>query len=428
MILIKDGRVVDPKTGMDETLDIKIQGDKIIGIGKYQRSEEYERIINAKGKIVGPGLIDAHVHFRDPGFTYKEDVQSGCEAAAAGGFTTVICMANTKPVADNEETFIYLKNKAEQAKIRVLNAAAVSEKFEGKKLTDMEKLKKLGAVGFTDDGLPLADALLVEKAMKEAKRLDIPLSFHEEDPMFILSPGINQGKISKALGVGGAHALAEETMVSRDCLLALHTGATINIQHISSGVSAAIVRFMKQLGADIYAEVTPQHFSLTEECVLEKGTLAKVNPPIRTESDRYELIKAMKDNTIEIIATDHAPHSAEEKNQPLEKAPSGMIGLETALALGITNLVRKGHLTMIHLLEKMTVKPAQLYHLDSGYLAVGGKADLVIFNERERFTVGSFHSKSQNSPFIGMELCGKIKYTICGGTIVYEDKENFDES
>lgn len=422
MILIKDGHVIDPRSGMDEVLDILIDGDHIAGMGKFQRSAEYDRIIEARGKIVAPGLIDVHVHFRDPGFTYKEDLESGARAAAAGGYTTVVCMANTKPIVDHLETLAGLRERAGRLPVHVLNAAAISKEFAGRELTDMELLRQGGAVGFTDDGVPLKDINLVMAAMTKARQLDVPLSFHEEDPELIGSFGINQGAVAEKAGVAGAPAVAEEVLVARDCLLALHTGARINIQHISSRVSVELVGFMKALGAEIYAEATPQHFSLNETVVYEQGTLGKVNPPLRTEDDRYGIIQGLKSDVIDIIATDHAPHSAEEKGQSMDKAPSGMIGLETALALGITNLVRKGHLTMSHLLAKMTVKPAELYHLDAGYLAVEGPADLVIFDEKELWTVGDFKSKSANSPFIGTQVYGRVKYTICNGNVVYQDQ------
>lgn len=423
MILIKNGRIIDPKSDMDETLDLIIDNGKITGIGKFPKTDEYERIIDAKGKIVAPGLVDVHVHFRDPGLTYKEDLVTGAAAAAAGGYTTVICMANTRPVVDHEEVLADLRARAKNLPIHVLNTAAVTVGLKGEKLTPMAALKQAGAVGFTDDGIPIQDAGLLIKAMEAAKKLDVPISLHEEDPNLIGSSGINQGAVSRAVGVEGASALAEETLIARDCLLALKTGARINIQHISSRISVEIIRMMKRLGANIYAEVTPQHFSLTEQIVLEKGALAKVNPPLRTESDRYGLIKGLKDGTIDMIATDHAPHSTEEKEQEMGKAPSGMIGLETALSLGITNLVRKGHMTMPQLLKKMTVNPAELYKLDCGSIRAGGAADLVIFDEREKWIVEAdkFHSKSSNSPFIGMELFGKVKYTICDGMVVYED-------
>ncbi len=423
MILIKDGRLIDPKTGVDEPLDVIIDGGKIAGIGKFSKSEEYERIIDARGKIVAPGLVDVHVHFRDPGLTYKEDIETGAKAAAAGGYTTVICMANTKPAVDSVEILTELLAREKRLPIHVLQTAAVTKDLKGEELTEMTALRKAGAAGFTDDGIPVKDGKLLMEAMKHTKELNVPISLHEEDPDLIGSSGINQGAVSEKVGVKGAPAIAEETLIARDCLLALRTGARVNIQHISSRVSVEIIKMMKRLGADIRAEVTPQHFSLTEASVLEKGTLAKVNPPLRTEEDRYGLIQGLKENVIDIIATDHAPHSREEKEREISAAPSGMIGLETALSLGITNLVRKGHLTMIQLLSKMTGNPAELYGLDCGYIKEGAAADLVIFDEREKWIVdeGCFHSKSSNSPFIGTEVYGKVKVTICSGKIVYED-------
>ena len=285
----------------------------------------------------------------------------------------------------------------------------------------MEALKACGAAGFTDDGIPMMDEKLVKQAMEEARRLDVPISFHEEDPAFIENNGINQGEVSKTLGIGGSPALAEDVLVARDCMLALHTGAKVNIQHISSQNSVKMVRLAKEMGAHVTAEVTPHHFSLNEDAVLKYGTLAKMNPPLRTRMDRYEIIEGIKDGTIDIIATDHAPHSKEEKDRPLTEAPSGIIGLETALALGITKLVRKGHVTIMQLMELMSLNPAKLDGLDRGYIDEGAAADLVIFSEGERWKVESFASKSSNSPFLGEELYGKVKYTICAGKIVYED-------
>lgn len=428
MILIKDGRVIDPRSGMDEILDIVIRDGMIVDMGKFQRSEEMDTVIDARGKIVAPGLIDVHVHFRDPGFTYKEDLETGARAAAAGGFTTVVCMANTNPVVDSEEVLTDLITRAKDLPVRVLNTAAVTRGLKSRELTDMEALKRAGAVGFTDDGIPIRDVGLVLEAMKKARELGVPVSLHEEDPELVGSPGVNAGRVAQAMGVKGASALAEQTLIARDCLLALETGTRINIQHISSKVSVELIRMMKGMGAPVYAEVTPQHFSLTEDMVLQKGSLAKVNPPLRTEEDRYALIRGLKEDVIDVIATDHAPHSKEEKERRIDKAPSGLIGLETALALGITYLVRKGHMTLSHLLEKMTVKPAELYGLDGGTIKVGGRADLIIFDEREKWVVERFRSKSENSPFVGMELAGKVKYTVCGGRVVWKDKEDEYES
>ena len=334
MILIKDGRVVDPASGVDEGLDVVLEDGRVKALGKFPKTEDYQRVIDAKGKIVAPGLVDIHVHFRDPGLTYKEDIATGAAAAAAGGYTTVVCMANTKPVVDSVEVLSELLGRMKQLPIHVLSAAAVTKGLQGKELTDMRALRAAGAAGFTDDGIPIMDSALLFEAMKLAKELDAPISLHEEDPALIAAAGINQGPVSKQLNFGGAPALAEESLVARDCMLALRSGARVDIQHISSGVSVDVVRAMKGLGAGVFAEVTPQHFSLTEQAALERGALAKVNPPLRGEADRYALIRGLKDGTIDFIATDHAPHSPEEKARELAQAPSGMIGLETALALG----------------------------------------------------------------------------------------------
>lgn len=423
MILIKNGRVIDPFSKTDEMLDILIDDGKIVEIGKISHLDNADQVIDAKGKIIAPGLIDVHVHFRDPGLTYKEDLETGARAAAAGGYTTVICMANTKPSVDSVATLKEIRERAEKLPIHVLQTAAVTKGLQGKELTDMDALLEAGAVGFTDDGIPIGDVNLLMDAMKKVKELNVPISLHEEDPNLIGSFGVNQGMVSEQVGVLGAPAIAEETLIARDGLLALKLGTRVNIQHVSSKTSVDVIRMLKKMGADIFAEVTPQHFSLTEQAVLEKGALAKVNPPLRTEADRYGLIQGLQDGTIDMIATDHAPHSREEKAKEIKDAPSGMIGLETALALGITNLVRTGHITMSQLIEKLTVNPAKLYHLECGRIRKGESADLVIFDDKEQWTVdeSQFHSKSANSPFIGQELYGKVKYTICRGIVVHEE-------
>ena len=426
MILIKNGRVIDPAKGTDDVMDMVIDGGKIKAMGHYPENGEYETVIDASGLTVGPGLIDVHVHFRDPGLTYKEDIGTGAAVAKKGGFTTVVTMANTKPPVDSEETVRYVLEEGKKTGIHVLPAACVSVGMKGQELTDMDALKAAGAVGFTDDGIPLMDQKLVRQAMLKAKELDVPLSFHEEDPAFISENGIHAGEAAKALGIQGSPALAEDALVARDCMLALHTGASVNIQHISSVNSVRMVKLAKELGADVTAEVTPHHFTLTESAVLEHGAMAKMNPPLRTEKDRLGIIEGIRDGSIDMIATDHAPHSAEEKAvEPVWKAPSGIIGLETALALAVTNLVKPGHLTMVQLMEKMSLNPAKLYRFDKGSVAEGADADLVIFDENERWTVteDDIASKSHNTPFIGAELYGRVKYTICGGRIVYEDKK-----
>lgn len=420
MFVIKNVRILDPASATDITGDIGIENGKIAAIGTVETKAE-DQVLDGKGLVAAPGLVDTHVHFRDPGLTYKEDIYSGARAAAAGGFTSVVCMANTKPVADNADTVSYIVNKGKKTNIHVYATAAVTKAFDGKNLTDFRELLKAGAVGFTDDGIPIKDAKTVKAAMELAAELDVPISLHEEDPDLIQRPGVNQGKVSEKLNYGGAPARSEYEMVRRDCELTLQTRAKTVIQHISSAESVEAVRQCWRKGGRIYGEVTPQHFSVTEDLVLEKGALARVNPPLRTEADRQAIIEGLKDGTLNIIATDHAPHSREEKAKDIKDAPSGMIGLETSLALGITNLVKTGELELIDLLEKMTINPAMLYHLNAGRITEGGPADLVLFDPDKKWTVEDhFYSKANNSPFIGMELTGKVQYTICDGKIVYQ--------
>ena len=417
-MIIKHGLVMDPASGLSEHMDILVKDGKIVKIAP-EITDNTEEILEARGLIVGPGLLDTHVHFRDPGFTYKEDIHTGALASAKGGFTTVICMANTSPTVDNVDILKDNLERGAKEDIRIFQAAAISHSLKGQEEVDMTALKDAGACGFTDDGIPLLNAEFCYKAMEAAEALNVPISLHEEDPAFIRNNGINHGKVSEELGIYGSPSIAEESLVARDCLLALRSGADVVIQHISSGVSVELVRTYKKLGAHLHAEATPHHFSLTEEAVLEHGTLAKMNPPLRTEKDRQQIIAGLADGTIDLIATDHAPHSAEEKAKPITEAPSGIIGLETSLALGITNLVKPGHLTMLQLLEKMTVNPAKLYHLPYGTIQEGASADFVLFDPDETWIPTEYASKSSNSPFTGKKLTGKVKYTICGGKIVY---------
>ncbi len=422
-LLIKNGKIINPATSFEDDGDILIENDKIININKNIDSYDDENtiVINAEGYIVSPGLIDIHVHFRDPGFTHKEDILSGAKAAAAGGFTSVILMANTNPKIDSVENLNYVLDKSKKAEINIFQEAALTYDFK-EKIVDMEALFSAGAAGFTNDGVPVMSTNVLREAMLRAKKLGAIIALHEEDNSLIGTHGINDGLISEKLGLKGAPRVSEDLMVSRDCMLALETGATIDIQHISSGNSVDIVRHMKSMGANIIAEVTPHHFTLTEDAVLKYGTLAKMNPPLRTENDRQKILSGLADDTIEIIATDHAPHTFDEKNTEFKKAPSGIIGLETALPLSITELVNKDILNMSHMLSKLTINPSRYYNLDRGDISLGKIADICIFDPNEKYTVKEFKSKSKNSPFTNWELYGKVKYTICGGKIVYSDQ------
>lgn len=421
LILIRNGRVVDAVTGTDAVMDVLIKNNMIEEVGKEIEADGAE-IIDANGLVVAPGLVDTHVHFRDPGFTYKEDIITGAAAAARGGFTTVVCMANTNPAVDNVQTLDYIQKKGEQTGIHVLQAATVTRGLKGQELVDMDSLAQAGAAGFTDDGIPVMNEDILVKAMQKAAELDLPISLHEEDPEFIVRPGVNMGSVSEQLGYGGASRTAEDVMVARDCMIALHTGASVCIQHISSGNSVELVRTAKKLGADVHAEATPHHFTLTEDAVLQYGTNARMNPPLRTEEDRMKIIEGIIDGTIDMIVTDHAPHSEEEKAKTLDAAPSGITGLETSLGLGIRSLVKAGHISLLKLMELMSKNPAEFYHMVPGSIQKGAPADIVIFGEDDMWTVKKeeFASKASNSPFIGWELPGKVHYTICNGVVVYK--------
>ena len=419
-MIIKNGLLIDPVKEKSYVADLKIADGKIAEIAENIVAADGEEVIDAASKCVAPGLIDGHVHFRDPGLTYKEDIHTGALSAAAGGFTTVICMANTKPVVDNVETLNYVLETGKAEKINVLQAGAVSVGFAGKELTDFEALLAAGATGLTDDGIPLCDESFVRAAMEKAKALDVVLSFHEEDPSLITNNGVNRGKASEFFGIGGSPKDAEVSLVKRDCELAKEIGAKINIQHISSKEAVDLVRQAKAAGAAVYSEAAPHHFTLTEEACIEHGTLAKMNPPLRTEEDRRAIIDGLKDGTIDMIATDHAPHSVEEKAKSITEAPSGIIGLETSLALGITSLVKPGHLSVVELIKKMSLNPAMIYGLDKGTLNVGKDADLVIFDTEQCWTPETYYSKATNTPFTGKELCGKVCMTICGGEIAFK--------
>ncbi len=423
MILIKNAYMIDPKSGREGRYDILTEGDRIARIEeKIEKPAGECIVIEAQGLLAAPGLVDVHVHFREPGRTDKEDIVTGAAAAAKGGFTTVVMMANTTPAIDNGQTLRQVLERGKKTGIHVLSCANVTMGMQGKELTSMEELAAQGAAGFTDDGKPLTDENLVRAAMERAAGLDKPISFHEEDPALIAQNGINPGKASRHFGLDGSPREAESRLVERDLELALETGAKINIQHISAKESVELVRQAKQRGGNIHAEATPHHFTLTEEALIQYGSLAKMNPPLREEEDRQAIIRGLADGTIDIIATDHAPHTAQEKAKPLTEAPSGIIGLETALSLGITELVEKKHLAMKQLLRLMSTNPAALYGLDAGYLAEGGPGDIILIDGEAETIPGQYASKACNTPFTGWKLKGRVVCTIASGQVAYGDE------
>ncbi len=423
MILIKNAYMIDPKSGREGRYDILTEGDRIARIEeKIEKPAGECIVIEAQGLLAAPGLVDVHVHFREPGRTDKEDIVTGAAAAAKGGFTTVVMMANTAPAIDNGQTLRQVLERGKKTGIHVLSCANVTMGMQGKELTSMEELAAQGAAGFTDDGKPLTDENLVRAAMERAAGLDKPISFHEEDPALIAQNGINRGKASRHFGLDGSPREAESRLVERDLGLALETGAKINIQHISAKESVELVRQAKQRGGNIHAEATPHHFTLTEEALIQYGSLAKMNPPLREEEDRQAIIRGLADGTIDIIATDHAPHTAQEKAKPLTEAPSGIIGLETALSLGITELVEKKHLAMKQLLRLMSTNPAALYGLDAGYLEEGGPGDIILIDGEAETIPGQYASKACNTPFTGWKLKGRVVCTIASGQVAYGDE------
>lgn len=422
-LMIRGGQVVNP-AGDNGHLDILIE-DGVIKRMEPLLFDTADEIIDVGGCVVAPGFVDVHSHFRDPGQTHKEDILTGAAAAKRGGYTSIVMMANTVPAIDNAETLQYVLEKGKQTGIHIYACGTVTKGMQGKELSPLAELWEHGAVGFTDDGKPLMDAGIVRSVMQTLADWDKGIvSFHEEDPAYIETPGYNKGKASEHYGIGGADREAEIVMIRRDIELAKEIGAHIDIQHISTKEGVELVRQARKDHQNIHAEATPHHFSLTEEAAIQYGTLAKMNPPLRTEEDRQAIIDGLADGTIEMIATDHAPHSTEEKAKGLTEAPSGIIGLETALPLGIMHLVGNGALALEDLVDRMSTGPARIYGLDAGVLAPGRHADLVIFDPEERWTAGNYASRSENTPFTGQTMTGKVKYTICGGQIVYKDQEN----
>ena len=435
MLLIKNIFLYEPASGVEKKTDILIEDGRFAKIednispencrdsGSMAGEQSPLQVIDGEGLCAAPGLIDTHAHFRDPGFLWKEDLHTGSLAAARGGYTSIILMANTNPPVDSVPVLEDILERGKKEKIHLYSCANVTVRMSGKETVDFDALAQAGAAGFTDDGVPIMQAEILEQALQAAVRLDLPVSLHEEDKTLISENGINGGgAAAQALGLKGSPREAEITLIRRDLDLAVKAMAPLCIQHISTREGVDLVREARKKNPRIHAEATPHHFTLTEDAVIKKGTLAKVNPPLRTADDRAAIIEGLKDGTLDLIATDHAPHSDEEKAKSFTSAPSGMIGLETAFSLGLRELVQPGHLTMIQFLACLTCNPADFYHLPAGRVLEGAPADLVIFDpEASRTVQKPFASRSSNSPFLGEVLPGVIRYTICGGEIVFED-------
>lgn len=412
-MIIKNIRFIDPKSDIDEIKDVYISSGVITTKEEYSPKESEDKEIDGTGLVMGPGFVDVHVHFRDPGQEYKEDIHTGALAAVKGGYTSVVMMANTSPCIDSAQTVEYVLNKGKQEPLNIYTCACVTKGLGGKELTDFDELLLKGVVGFTDDGKPILDETLLETALEKAAKLDVPVSLHEENPKYITGNGSNATSPRQA----------EISMIERDLEIAKKTKAKLNIQHISSQEGVELVRRAKQNYPNIHAEATPHHISLTENAVKEFGTLAKMNPPLRGEDDRQAIWEGLADGTIDIIATDHAPHSTEEKSRDFADAPSGIIGLETAFCVVNTVLVQKEIIDYKKMFALMSLNPAKLYKINAGSLEKGAPADFVIFDPNENTCFEEFKSKSWNSPFLHKTLCGRIKYTFCGGNIVYTDNE-----
>ena len=418
-VLLKDGSVLEQ--GKWKQTDVAIENGVIVARGE-QLSFPAEKVFDCRGFALFPGFVDVHVHLREPGFSYKETIATGSAACAHGGYTTVCAMPNLNPALDSSEHLAVEEALIQgEAVIDVRPYASITmgQKGEGE-LTDMAALS--GRVcGFSDDGRGVKTAETMREAMQKCKAADSIIAAHCEDMSWIPQGGaIHDGAFAKAHGIPGIPSESEWKPIERDIALCRETGCRYHVCHVSTKESVALIRQAKAEGINITCETGPHYLLLCQDDLQDLGRF-KMNPPLRTENDRQQIIAGLADGTIDLIATDHAPHSTEEKSKPITEAPSGIIGLETSLALGITNLVKPGYLTMIQLLEKMTVNPAKLYHLPYGTIQEGADADFVIFDPDETWIPKEYASKSSNSPFTGEELTGKVKYTICGGNIVYSD-------
>lgn len=423
-ILIKNGRLINPSENLDKVMDIFVE-DGIIKEKAESIEKQADTVIDAAGCYVMPGLIDLHVHFRDPGLTYKEDIETGSKAAAKGGFTTVCCMPNTKPVVDNVETVKYIIEKGEKTGLtNVLPVGAVTKNMAGVEITDVEELKKAGICAISEDGKSVMNSGVYRKAMKNAAKANVPVLAHCEDINLVEGGVINLGDKSSELGVKGISNAVEDVIAMRDIMLAKETGATLHLCHCSTKDSVEMVRRAKEEGIKVTAEVCPHHFSMCSDDITSNDGNFKMNPPLRAKEDMEALIKGLQDDIMDVISTDHAPHSAEEKAKDLEHAPFGIVGLETSVALTVTNLVKKGYLTPMQMAAKMSYNPAKVLGIPKGTLDEGKVADITIINPDKEYTidVNTFESKGKNTPFDGYKVSGEVEYTILNGKVVYSNK------
>lgn len=421
-LLIKNGRVINPVTNMDRIIDILIENNTIKKIGEISISKSVQ-VIDAKGCWVVPGFIDVHVHLREPGFEYKEDIKSGTESAVTGGFTTVCCMPNTNPVIDRSEVVEYIMNKAnDEGFANVIPIGAITISQKGKELADIEKMIASGAKAISEDGRSVLNSKILKEAMYEAKRLGIPVLSHCEDEDLAEGGCMNEGAQSKKLGLQGISNDAEDIITARDIILARTTGSKLHLCHVSTKESVKLIRQAKLEGLSITAEVCPHHFTLTEDVVDGVDTNTKMNPPLRNKKDVDAILKALKDGTLDCIATDHAPHAEIDKNKSYEKAANGIVGFETAFPLAMTELVKKDILKPSELIEKMSVNPAKMMNLDKGSLEEGKIADITIINPDIYYKIDKekFKTKGRNTPFDGRYVYGRIKMTIVNGSIKYD--------
>lgn len=421
-LLIKNGHVIDPQNGLNAVRDIYVADGVIEAVGD-RIEREADTVIDAAGKIVAPGLVDLHVHFREPGYEYKEDIASGSRAAAKGGVTTVVCMPNTLPVIDNKPMVQYVINRGKEVGLcNVLTVGCITKGQKGKELAEIGELKDAGAVGLSDDGRPVASSSLMRKALEYAKMFDMPILSHSEDLDLVDGGSMNEGFMSTYLGLRGIPKAAESVAVTRDILIAEEVGGRLHLCHVSTRNAIAAVRAAKARGVKVTAETAPHYFSLTDHACDGFNTNAKMNPPLRDEDDVLAVIEGLADGTLDAIATDHAPHHRDEKELEFDKASNGIVGLETSLALGVTHLVKTGKLSMSQLIQKMSSNPAKIIGIDRGTLGVGKAADIVIFDVDTEFSVdvNRFASKGKNSPYHGAKLFGRVETTVCGGKIVYQ--------